>query len=100
MSNWKVLLSVQILSVGLVTGCAVVSKSEPSIEMDREAVTTETGKMGQNQDEVTEEGSKKAAEKIFTIAINYMPTSLRPSSGNDDFTSMIRPICEPRILER
>lgn len=37
---------------------------------------------------------KSGEEGVFTTAINFMPNSLQPSSGNDDLTSMLRPIYE------
>lgn len=51
-----------------------------------------------NKEESTEK--KEVAEKneedgVFTMAIDYMPESLRPVTGSDSFTVMVRPIYYP-----
>lgn len=42
-----------------------------------------------------QEATQKSQDGVFTMAIDYMPESLRPSTGTDSFTTMIRPIYYP-----
>ena len=75
------LLCAGILAVGMLTGCGSSSDKK-----DGSTKTEETKKA-------------KKSDGTFTAALNYMPTSLEPSTASDDQTSLIRPIYEPLFLE-
>ena len=75
------LLCAGILAVGMLTGCGSSSDKK-----DGSTKTEETKKA-------------KKSDGTFTAALNYMPTSLEPSTVSDDQTSLIRPIYEPLFLE-
>ncbi len=48
-----------------------------------------------NTETKTEDTKKKDSDGTFTMAIDYMPDSLKPSTGTDSFTTMVRPIYYP-----
>lgn len=73
------LMCAGILAVGMLTGCGSKSDKKDSTE------TTTT--------------AKTESDGTFTVALNYMPTSLEPNTASDDQTSVVRPIYEPLWAE-
>ena len=75
------LLCAGILAVGMLAGCGGSSDKK-----DSSAKTEDTKK-------------EAKSDGTFTVALNYMPTSLEPSTASDDQTSLVRPIFEPLFVE-
>lgn len=75
------LLCAGILAVGMLAGCGGSSDKK-----DSSAKTEDTKK-------------EAKSDGTFTVALNYMPTSLEPSTVSDDQTSLVRPIFEPLFVE-
>lgn len=48
-----------------------------------------------NTETKTEDTKKKDSDGTFTMAIDYMPENLKPATGTDSFTTMIRPLYYP-----
>ena len=75
------LLCAGILAAGMLAGCGGSSDSKDSSAKTEESKT------------------EKKSDGTFTVALNYMPTSLEPSTASDDQTSLVRPIFEPLFVE-
>ena len=75
------LLCAGILAAGMLAGCGGSSDSKDSRAKTEESKT------------------EKKSDGTFTVALNYMPTSLEPSTASDDQTSLVRPIFEPLFIE-
>lgn len=75
------LLCAGFLAVGMLAGCGGSSDKK-----DSSAKTEDTKK-------------EAKSDGTFTVALNYMPTSLEPSTASDDQTSLVRPIFEPLFVE-
>ena len=52
-----------------------------------------------DQDSNTKENKKAEQNGTFTMAINYMPSSLQPNSASDDQVILTRPIYEPLFVD-
>lgn len=91
MRFWK-LFSMSVLAFVVLCACGDAGAKTQPTDAVTDASVTESGKTDGTV-------ATKSGDSNFTFAINYMPTSLLPVTGNDDFTSMIRPIYDQLYAE-
>lgn len=77
-----VLVVAMIITVAFLTGCGKQGGAKASVDSSEKVASTEVG-----EPTLTDAST-------FYVAINYMPPNLQPYLGNDDFTTMLRPIYE------
>lgn len=86
------LMLASMLTVTLFAGCGNSGNKANDTTAAGETAAGETSAAQGTQEE-------SGGESVFTMAINYMPSSLQPSSASDDVVMAIRPIYEPLFAE-